>query len=64
MLDLDVSIFNPSERLKSFPKGCDPGQCLLIVFGEPMQEHDAAHALTLLRAYCKRPCGCRAAEKP
>ena len=49
MLDFDVAIL-PSERLESFPKGRDPGQCFLIVFGEPMQEHDAPHALTLLCA--------------
>ena len=50
MLDFDVAIFRPSERLKSFSKGRNPSQCLLVVLGEPMQEHDATHPLALLRA--------------
>ena len=63
MLDFDVAILHPSERLDSFSKGRNPGVSFLIVLGEPMQEHDAPYALGLLRTRHERPRCRRAAEK-
>ena len=41
MLDLNVAILHPSERLKSLPKHRDAGLYFRIVLRERMQEHDA-----------------------
>jgi hypothetical protein len=63
MLDFDVAVLYPSERLESLSKGGNAGLCFGIVLGEPMQEYDAPHPLRLLRARRNRPCDRRAAEK-
>jgi hypothetical protein len=61
VLDLNVAILYPSERLKSLSKRSDAGLYFRIVLGEGMQEHDAPHAPTLLRVRRERP-RCRAAK--
>src|SRR5262249_2838478 len=55
MLDWNVAILHPSERLKSLPKRSDTGLYFRIVLRERMQEHDASHALGALRPRLKRP---------
>src|SRR5262249_32680846 len=55
MLDLNVALLDPSERLKSLPKRSDTGLYFRIVLRERMQEHDASHALGALRPRLKRP---------
>src|SRR4029077_16579437 len=63
VLDLNVPVLRPSERLKSLSKRRYASFYLGIDFGEPMQERDAPHPLRLLRARRERPHGRRAAEK-
>src|SRR5262249_7572817 len=63
MLDLNVAILHPSERLKSLPKRSDTGLYFRIVLRERMQEHDASHALGALRPRLKRPRRSRAAKQ-
>ena len=60
MLDSDIAVLSPAERLETLAKCNDPSQHLGIVLGVWMQECDAPHALALLRARCKRA-GCRRA---
>src|SRR6516165_12832804 len=61
MLDSDIAVFGPAERLETLAKCNDPSQHFGIVLGVWMQECDAAHALALLRARRERPRG-RAAQ--
>jgi len=44
MLDADVAVLDPAERLKSLAKGDDAGEHFGIVLGKSMQEGDAARA--------------------
>src|SRR6516225_7799555 len=62
MLDPNVAVLHPSERLKSLSERIDAGFYFWIVLGECMQEHNAPHPLRLLRARRKRPSR-RAAEQ-
>src|SRR6516165_1981736 len=62
MLDQDIAVLGPAERLETLAKCNDPSQHFGIVLGVWMQECDAPHALALLRARRKRP-RCRAAEQ-
>src|SRR5258706_1187 len=63
MRDLNIAVLRPPEHLKSLPKRRDAGLYFRIVLGEWMQEHDASHALGLLRARRERPRGHRAAKE-
>src|SRR6516162_395405 len=62
MLDPNVAVLHPSERLKSLSERIDAGFYFWIVLGECMQEHNAPHLLRLLRPRRERPCY-RAAEQ-
>src|SRR6516165_3540526 len=62
MLDSDIAVLGPAERLETLAKCNDPSQHFGIVLGVWMQECDEPHALALLRARRKRP-RCRAAEQ-
>src|SRR6516165_4449860 len=55
MLDSDIAVLGPAERLETLAKCNDPSQHFGIVLGVWMQECDAPHALALLRARRKRP---------
>ena len=55
MLDLDIAVLGPAERLETLAKCNDPSQHFGIILGVWMQECDAPHALALLRAPGKRP---------
>jgi hypothetical protein len=54
VLDLNVAVFNPSERLP-FPEGGDAPPCFRIILGKPMQERNAPHTLGRFCAGRKRP---------
>ena len=62
MLDLDIAVLGPAERLETLAECNDASQHFGIVLGIWMQECDAPHALALLRARHERPRG-RAAEQ-
>jgi hypothetical protein len=62
VLDLDIAVLVPAERLETLAKCNDPSQHFGIILGVWMQECDAPHALALLRARRKRPRR-RAAER-
>ena len=62
MLDLDIAVLGPAERLETLAKCNDPSQHFGIVLGVWMQECDAPHALARLRARRQRPSSRRAAE--
>ena len=62
MLDSDIAVLGPAERLETLAKCNDPSQHFGIILGVWMQECDAPHALGLLRARRERPRG-RAAER-
>src|SRR5262249_26095677 len=47
MLDPNVAVLDPSERLKSLSERIDAGFYFWIVLGECMQEHHAPHPLRL-----------------
>src|SRR6516165_6929465 len=47
MLDSDIAVLAPAERLETLAKCNDPSQHFGIVLGVWMQECDAPHALTL-----------------
>src|SRR6516164_8552438 len=55
MLDSDIAVLGPAERLESLAKCNDLSQHFGIVLGVWMQECDAPHALALLRARRERP---------
>src|SRR5262249_47874640 len=55
MLDPNVAVLHPSERLKSLSERIGAGFYFWIVLGECMQEHNAPHPLRLLRARRERP---------
>src|SRR5262245_18704997 len=55
MLDLDIAVLGPAERLETLAKCNDPSQHFGIILGVWMQECDAPHALGLLRARRQRP---------
>src|SRR5215475_11414118 len=63
MLDLDVAVLGPAERLETLAKCNDPSQHFGIILGVWMQESDAPHAVALLRARRERPSSRQAAEK-
>jgi len=62
MLDLDVAVLGPAERLETLAKCNDPSQHFGIILGVWMQESDAPHALALLRARRHRPRRCGAEQ--
>jgi hypothetical protein len=62
MLDLDIAVLGPAERLETLAKCNDPSQHFGIILGVWMQESDAPHALALLRARRERPRDSRAAN--
>ena len=63
MLDSDIAVLGPPERLESLPKRNDAGQHFRIVLSIWMEERDATYACRLLRRRRERPrCRC-AAEK-
>src|SRR5215831_8748314 len=62
MLDPNVAVLHPSERLKSLSERIDAGFYFWIVLGECMQEHNAPHPLRL-RPRRERPHGRCAAEQ-
>src|SRR5262249_33334488 len=62
MLDPNVALLHPSERLMSWSECIDPGFSFWIVLGECMQEHTAPHPLRL-RPRRERPHGRCAAEQ-
>src|SRR5262249_12313439 len=62
MLDPNVAVLHPSERLKSLSERIGAGFYFWIVLGECMQEHNAPHPLRLLRVGAERPRN-RAAEQ-
>src|SRR6516165_8702151 len=63
MLDLDIAVLGPAERLETLAKCNDPSQHFGIVLGVWMQECDAPHALALLRARRERPRRCAAEQR-
>src|SRR6516165_12062499 len=63
MLDSDIAVLGPAERLETLAKCNDPSQHFGIVLGVWMQECDAAHALALLRARRERPRRCAAKQR-
>src|SRR5215831_1148541 len=62
MLDPNVAVLHPSERLMSLSERIDAGFYFWIVLGECMQEHNAPHPLRL-RPRRERPHGRCAAEQ-
>src|SRR5262249_23236752 len=63
MLDSDIAVLGPAERLETLAKCNDPSQHFGIVLGVGMQECDAPHALALLRVRRERPRGSRRAAE-
>src|SRR5262249_25385794 len=63
MLDSDIAVLGPAERLETLAKCNDPSQHFGIVLGVWMQECDAPHALALLRTRRERPRRSRTAEQ-
>src|SRR5262245_11384764 len=63
MLDQDIAVLGPAERLETLAKCNDPSQHFGIVLGVWMQECDVPHALALLRARRARPRGNRRAAE-
>src|SRR5215472_6691517 len=63
MLDSDIAVLGPAERLETLAKCNDPSQHFGIVLGVWMQECDAPHPLGLLRPRREWPCSRRAAEQ-
>ena len=55
MLDLDIAVLGPAERLETLAKCNDPSQHFGIILGVWMQECDAPHPLALLRPRRERP---------
>jgi hypothetical protein len=63
MLDADIAVLDPAERLESLAERSDAGQHFGIVLGVCMQERHAPHALRLLCARRERPRDRAAADK-
>jgi hypothetical protein len=61
MLDSDIAVLGPPERVESLPKRNDASQHFRIVLSIWMEERDATYACRLLRASRERPRRCRAA---
>src|SRR5215470_4947073 len=55
VLDANIAVLDPAERLESLTEGNDAGEHLGIVLGVWVQERDAPHAVGLLRARRERP---------
>src|SRR5262249_3089838 len=55
MLDSDIAVLGPAERLETLAKCNDPTQHFGIVLGVWMQECDVRQPLALLRARRERP---------
>ena len=62
MIDLNIAVLPPSERLDTLPKCSDADLNFRVVLGEWMQKYDPPHAIGLLRAHRKRP-RCRSGEQ-
>src|SRR6516225_647371 len=60
MLDSDIAVLGPPERLEPLPKRNNAGQYFRIVLDVWMEKHDATHARRLLRAHHERPRDCAA----
>src|SRR6516164_5992245 len=63
MLDADIAVLDPAERLESLAKRSDAGEHFGVVLGICMQEGVTPHAFRLLCARSERPCGRGAADK-
>ena len=63
MLDLDIAVLGPAERLETLAKCNDTSQHFGIILIVWMQECDAPHALALLRPRPGRPRRRRAADE-
>jgi hypothetical protein len=55
MLDSDIAVLGPPERLEPLPKRNNAGQRFRIVLDVRMEERDATHARRLLRVHSDRP---------
>src|SRR6516164_11315437 len=62
LLDSDIAVLGPPERLEPLPKRNNAGQHFRIILDVWMEERDATHSRRLLRARRNRP-GSRAAEQ-
>src|SRR6516162_5459406 len=62
MLDSDIAVLGPPERLEPLPKRNNAGQRFRIVLDVRVEERDATHARRLLRVHSERPRS-RAAEQ-
>jgi hypothetical protein len=60
MLNSNIAVLGPPERLEPLPKRSDPGQHFGIVLEGWMKERNATHARRLLRARRQRPADRRA----
>src|SRR5262245_23211521 len=63
MLDSDIAVLGPAERLEFLAKCNDAGPHFGIILVIWMQECDAPHALWLLRSRRERPRGCAAEQR-
>src|SRR5262249_11018282 len=63
MLDSDIAVLGPPERLELLPKRNNAGQRFRIVLDVWMEERDATHARRLLRVHGERPRCRRTADK-
>jgi hypothetical protein len=55
MLDSDIAVLGPPERLEPLPKRNNAGQHFRIILDVWMEERDATHARGLLRVHSERP---------
>jgi hypothetical protein len=60
MLNSNIAVLGPPERLESLPKCNDAGQHFGIVLEPWLKERNATHARRLLRARRERPANGRA----
>src|SRR6516164_11561908 len=58
-LDLNIAPFDPTRISHAQPKRSDTRVRFGIIFGDPKQYTNPPQSFGLLRAQCKRPCGCR-----
>jgi hypothetical protein len=63
VLNSNIAVLGPPERLEPLPKRDDAGQHFGIVLGVWMEERNTTHARRLLRARRERPRERRGAEK-